>query len=120
MTTADWVANLFATIDSRDTQGFVRNLTDDAVFRFGNADPVHGAAAIGDAVGQFFEAIDGLQHNVLESWSLGDVVICHGTVAYTRRDGSSLSVPFADLFKLVDGRIREYLIFIDISALWRS
>ena len=40
-----------------------------------------------------------------------------GQVTYTRHDGSQLSVPFANIFKLRDGLIGEYRIFGDFSAL---
>ena len=40
-----------------------------------------------------------------------------GQVTYTRHDGSQLSVPFANIFKLRDNLIEEYRIFGDFSAL---
>jgi hypothetical protein len=42
----------------------------------------------------------------------------HGEVTYTRHDGSRLSVPFANIFKLDGTRVREYLVFADVSPLW--
>jgi hypothetical protein len=38
-------------------------------------------------------------------------------VTYTRRDGSLLTLPFANTFELRDGLIAIYRIYIDISAL---
>ena len=61
------VTSTFADIDSFDPDRFVTNLTPDAVFRFGNADPVIGRAAVRDAVAGFFTTIDGLTHRILET-----------------------------------------------------
>jgi TRAP-type uncharacterized transport system substrate-binding protein len=45
-------------------------------------------------------------------------VICHGTVTYTRHDASTLTVPFANIFRTRDDLIDEYLIYVDASALY--
>jgi hypothetical protein len=37
---------------------------------------------------------------------------------YTRHDGSALSVPFADVFKMRGELAREYLIYVDASRLY--
>jgi hypothetical protein len=45
-------------------------------------------------------------------------IAAHGFVTYTRRDGSTLRVPFANVFHLEGGLVTRYLIFIDNSALF--
>jgi ketosteroid isomerase-like protein len=47
------IAAIFADIDSKDPAAFVAHLTEDVTFRFGNNDPVHGRAAVEDAVGGY-------------------------------------------------------------------
>ncbi len=113
-----WVASLFVAIDAMDGARFAEFLTEDAVFRFGNAAPVCGKAAIRDAVGGFFASIGGLRHRLCETWAHADAVVMHGETTYTRHDGSELSVPFANVFKLEGSLVREYLIFADASRLW--
>lgn len=66
----------------------------------------------------FFPVIGGIHHDLVEAWEFGDSAICRGEVSYTRRDGSVLSVPFANIVKRRDGRILEYLIYLDNSALF--
>jgi hypothetical protein len=44
------VAQVFADIDAFDPDKFVAHLTPDAKFRFANADPVTGRAAVKEAV----------------------------------------------------------------------
>ena len=48
------VAGVFADIDAFDPDKFVAHLTPDAKFRFANADPVTGRAAVTEAVAGFF------------------------------------------------------------------
>ncbi len=118
MSQPPWLEKLFKTIDAKDAEGFAEFLTEDAVFRFGNGEPARGKKAVRDAVAGFFAGVKSLRHTVRESWSHPDAVVMHGEVTYTRHDGSQLSVPFANVFKL-DGRlVREYLVFADASKLW--
>ena len=94
---------------------FLRN---DAAFKFGNADPVNGKAAIHDAVAAFFSSIKAINHKIIDTWVHTDAVICHGNVTYTRHDSSQLTVPFVNIFKTNDGFIKEYLIYVDTSKLY--
>jgi ketosteroid isomerase-like protein len=118
MTEPDWVSRLFAAIDAEDTQTFASFLSPDAVFRFGNAAPVHGLEGIREYVREFFGSIRTLRHQLIGTWDTGDAVICQGIVSYTRHDGSELTVPFANIFRMRDGKIGEYLVYIDASKLY--
>jgi len=113
-----FIRQLLTTIDARDAQAFAAFLTNDASFRFGNHPAVIGREAIEATVGGFFGAIKSLSHHLEEQWCLPDVVICSGSVTYTRHDGSSLQVPFANILKLRRGAICDYRIFVDNSALF--
>ena len=120
MDRTEWVKSLFDSIDRQDNDTFQAFLADETVFRFGNAEPVNGKVAAGDLVQGFLESIKAISHNVVESWSEDNTVICHGWVTYTRHDSSTLTVPFSNIFK-TDGRlINEYLIFVDVSELYKA
>jgi len=114
------IKQLFQSIDHRDTDAFLAFLSDDVVFRFGNATPVKGKAEVDPVVQDFFDSINALHHDVVETWQQGDAAICHGTVTYTRHDASTLCVPFANIFRLKEDVIREYLIYVDISDLYKN
>lgn len=118
MTTTAWIDKLFAAIDAKDTARFVAFLAPDATFRFGNLPPVQGRDAIAGMVDGFFQGIRGLSHTLLEHWTHGDVVVCHGTVAYRRLDGKALSLPFANIMKCADDLARDYRIYADVSPLF--
>jgi hypothetical protein len=52
-----WTSLLFESIDNQDTETFTAFLSDDVLFRFGNAAPMRGNAAVCDAVKGFFASI---------------------------------------------------------------
>lgn len=118
MSQVDWIVELFRTIDRRDADGFMHFLSAAPLFQFGNAPPVEGREAVHAAVAGFFAAIAGIEHRLSGSWQVDDAAFSHGRVAYRRHDGSLLEVPFATVFGLEGGRIREYRIFADTSALF--
>ncbi|UCH85453.1 MAG: nuclear transport factor 2 family protein [Candidatus Latescibacterota bacterium] len=115
-----WIARLFQSIDNRDADTFVTFLSDDVLFRFGNAESVNGKTSVGEVVRGFFDSISALQHDIRDVWEQHDAVVCHGIVTYTRHDSSTLTVPFANVFKMDGELIREYLIFVDVSQLYDS
>jgi ketosteroid isomerase-like protein len=113
-----WLEELFEAIDSKDAAAFAGFLTEDAVFRFGNGPLARGRDDVRDTVAAFFAGVKSLKHSIRESWTVADAVVMHGHVTYTRLDGSDLTVPFANVFKLDGALVREYLIFADASQLW--
>lgn len=114
----DWIANLFHAIDAQDTTAFCTFLTDDCRFRFANLPEVEGKPDIERFVAGFFGSIAGLSHTLIDVWEHPEGVVCHGRVRYTRKNGSELSVPFANLLKTRGDAIHEYLIFADTSRLY--
>lgn len=110
--------DVFTAIDQRDADGFVSYLTADAIFRFGSAPPAKGRDAARKAVAGFFGTIAGLSHELSRSLAADNVLICEGEVTYTRHDGSTVTLPFADSFELDDGLISHYRIYMDIGPLY--
>ena len=108
---------LFADIDSMEPDRFADHLAEDVVFRFGNADPVHGRAAVRDAWAGFCETLDGVRHDHMEQWEQGGTTIAAAEVTYTRKDGSQVTVPVATIYR-GDEKIRDYRIFIDLAPLF--
>ncbi len=114
------IQSLFDAIDAFDTKTFVSFIDEEANFKFGNMPVVKGRDAIFEFVAGFFQAIKGIRHTNLESWELEGIRFVNGTVSYTRLDGSILTVNFSNTFKLKAGKIKDYLIFIDNSALFKA
>ena len=118
MSETQWLDDLFATIDRKDADGFVAHLTEDGTFVFGNADPVRGRTAIRDLLAGFFGSIRGLRHDLREKWVVPGGAVVTGRVTYTRHDGSTLEVPFADVFRMRGHLVHDYLIYVDASKLY--
>lgn len=120
MERSDWIRRLFQSVDDRNVEAFLAFLSEDVLFRFGNAQPVNGKTAVGNMLRGFFASIKALHHDLVETWDQRDTVVCHGIVTYTRKDSSTLSVPFANILRLDADLIREYLIYVDASKLYTS
>lgn len=118
--TKDTIHSIFKAVDDFDTGSFVSHLDEEANFKFGNMPVVSGREAIAEFVGGFFKAIKAIKHTNLEVWAVDGVRFVNGTVTYTRHDGSELTVDFSNTFKLNGERIKDYLIFIDNSELFRT
>jgi ketosteroid isomerase-like protein len=112
------LAPIFASIDGLDADKFVAHLTPDVVFRFGNADPVTGRAAVKQGVLGFWSMIDGLTHHVRNSWEVGDTAIVQADVEYRRKDGKTVTVPNADILTFDGDLVREWLIYIDLAPVF--
>lgn len=118
MSQSPWIASLFTAIDTKDAVAFAQFLDENVVFRFGNADAAHGRATAQAIVAGFFDSIASLSHDVHDVWETDSAVISHGFVTYTRHNGTTLSVPFCNVFKMNGNLIGEYLIFADVSMLY--
>jgi ketosteroid isomerase-like protein len=118
MNDARWTAELFAAIDAKDTRRFLSFLEPDAQFRYGSNPPAVGADAIRAAVDGFFAAVKTLSHAVDHVWVQPDHVICAGTVTYTHHDGRRVSLPFCNVLAVRNGRIKDYLVYIDPAPLF--
>ena len=114
------VSELFKAVDEMDGGKFVSFLTEDANFKYGNADVVVGREAIKKSVSDFFNLIKGLSHNIINSWKIDDKEIIQGEVTYIRKDGSKVTFPFVNIFTFKGDLIKEYLVYIDIGPLFQS
>ena len=112
------VAAIFADIDALDPDKFVARLTPDVTFRFGNADPVTGRAAVKEAVTGFFSTIDGMTHHILNVYTSGETSIARIDVEYLRKDGKSVTVPNADILLFDGDLVSDWQIYIDVAPVY--
>jgi hypothetical protein len=114
-----FISDLTRAIDAKDAGGLVNYMTGDAQFRFANMPPVIGNENIKIFLTNFFQSIQALSHSDVEYWQTADVWFMNGYVAYTRLNGTQLKVPFANLLKMNGDKIKDYLIFVDNSELYK-
>ena len=111
-------AGLFEDIDSMQPERFSAHLADDVRMRFGNADPVHGRAAVHDVWAGFCRSVAGVRHDVVEQWDEGAATIVEADVTYTRLDGSTVTVPVVTIYRSRGGLIDDYRVFIDLAPVF--
>ncbi len=112
------VAPIFADIDAMDADKFISHLTPDVRFRFANADPVTGRAAVKEGVEGFWATIDGLTHHILNSWDFGDTTIVQIDVEYRRKDGKTVTTPNADILIFQGDLVSDWQIYIDVTPVY--
>ena len=113
----DSLEAFFRSITEMDTQRFSSFLTPHAPFRFRDVPAVGGRKAIGHAVQAFFCTMKKSDHRRLDAGADRDALSCQGAAPYTRSDRSRLTVTFVNVFAMVDTRIDQPLIHVDIKPL---
>jgi hypothetical protein len=114
-----FVAEVFQSVDRMDAPKFASFFVPEGIFRFANNPAVEGNKAIEAFVGGFFQSLKGISHSNLESWQAGEAIFVNGTVTYLRHNDTKLEVPFSCTWKMLNGLIDEYLVFVDSSELYQ-
>ena len=115
-----WMQDLFGSIDRMEVESFCSFLSDDVSFTFGNAPTVTGVEKVKETVSEFFSAISSLSHRIVETIEKEGTTVVRGEVTYTRKDNSTLTVPFCNVFKREDEKVKEYVIYVDVSGLFKN
>ena len=112
-------ATLFEDIDSMEPDRFAAHLAEDVSMRFGNAEPIHGRQAARDAWAGFCESIDGVAHTPLRPLGVSrGGTVAEAEVTYTRKDGSTVTVPVTTIYRGSGDLIDDYRIYIDLAPLF--
>ena len=114
----DRIHSVFAALDAKDTGGLGAQMTDDVRMRFGNADVVHGKPAFLEAAQTFVASIEATRHEVHSMWNIDDVVVAEMDVHYDRLDGGRVTLPCTNVFRVRDGLVSEYRIYVDIAPVY--
>jgi len=86
--------------------------------QLGNADVVEGKAEFVEALQVFFGSVAGFRHTVTNVWSDLDAVIAELKGHYIRLDGTELTLPCCNLFRLRDGAVADYRVYMDITPVY--
>lgn len=114
----NWMHEMFAALDADGVSGLYPWLHEDVRFRFAGYPPGQGRDSFAAAWAGIASHVTGLQHDLEQTWELGDEAICRGEVTYTLDNGRTIRAPFANIFRLRDGLISEYRIYVDASAVF--
>ncbi|MGF6367954.1 ketosteroid isomerase-like protein [Paraburkholderia sp. RAU6.4a] len=114
----EFAASVYEACDSMDEERFAAFLAEDCVFVYANAAPVIGRVAAAASVKSFMALIARIKHTLLEVWQCDDVIVSRMQVTYTRKDGTTLTVPAMTTWRVRQREISEYLIYVDVSSLF--
>ncbi|BAZ70763.1 ethyl tert-butyl ether degradation EthD (plasmid) [Fischerella sp. NIES-4106] len=112
---SELVTRLFARGEAFDSEGFIEFFTDTPVYQFGNFAPCFTKAAIKQSVDAFFSQVSALYHEIKMMWEVGNVVFVEMDVIYWRKDGSVVTLPCCDIFRLEGNKFSELRIFMDAN-----
>jgi ketosteroid isomerase-like protein len=115
------IRELFAAVDAGAIDTALRLMTDDVAFRFGSAHPTVGRPDFAANAAAMATLIASLSHELLAVWTTAapdPAVICEMAVTYRRHDGSQLTLPCANVFRLREGRIADYRIYMDVNPVF--
>jgi ketosteroid isomerase-like protein len=119
LTSVERVRRLFGAIDTLEPTAPLEHVADEIVFRFGNAEPVVGKGDFAAAGVQFFGSLAAIRHDIRSIWEPeADVVITEMDVTYGRHDGSTVTLPCCNVFRVRDGLIATYTIYMDIGPVY--
>jgi hypothetical protein len=112
---SELVTRLFARGEAFDSEGFIEFFTDTPMYQFGNFAPCFTKAAIKQSVDAFFSQVCALYHEIKMMWEIADVVFVEMDVIYWRKDGSVVTLPCCDIFRLEGDKFSELRIFMDAN-----
>lgn len=113
---SDIVRTLIRAVDNANDDDIAALTAAEVHFRFGNARPTDTRSELLAAARAFRESISALRHTILDLWDVnGGTVIAIMDVHYERLDGRELNLPCCNVFRVRDGCVDKYLIYMDIN-----
>jgi len=109
------VRTMCAAADADDAETFASFFSDTAYFRFGNAEPLTGRAAIAEATAATVSATLPIRHQVDQVAQVGSQLFCRFTIQATKPDGEVLNLPCVTVIGMEGEKIVDYRVHMDIS-----
>jgi ketosteroid isomerase-like protein len=115
-TPRDVVQTLIRAVDAADQNAIATLTATNVHFRFGNADPTDTQSELLAAAQSFRHAVADLRHTILDLWEVGDgMVVALMDVYYRRLDGRELTLPCCNIFRVHNGLVDDYRIYMDVN-----
>ena len=114
----DLVKRLFSRGESFDSEGFITFFTDNPVYQFGNFEVCYDKQSIKQSADNFFSQINAVYHEIKRIWEAGGLVFVEMDVMYWRKDGSLVSLPCCDIFRVEGDKFSELRIFMDVNPVF--
>jgi ketosteroid isomerase-like protein len=118
LTPAEQATMVFAAFDAKDVEKLASLVDRDVRLRLGNAEELEGKRAFVEAVRASLSSVASFHHYILDVWHERDVLIVELEVAYARHDGREVTLPCCNVFRLRDGFVLDYRVYMDISPVY--
>jgi ketosteroid isomerase-like protein len=118
VTRQEVVRAMFDALDRGDIEQMVQFMTDDVMTTFGNFPELNGKAAFHAMFRDVAASISAVRHDIHNLWQVredSDVLVARMTVTYTRHDGSTISLPCCNVFRMHANLVSHYSVYMDIS-----
>jgi ketosteroid isomerase-like protein len=115
LTKGELIRTLIRAVDGADHDVIAALTAPDVHFRFGNSDPTDTQAELLVVARSFRGALADLRHTFLDIWEVNDDTVVATMDVYYRRLGAELTLPCCNVFRLRDGVVDSYLIYMDIN-----
>jgi predicted ribosomally synthesized peptide with nif11-like leader len=117
-TNVDLVKRLFSRGEAFDSAGFITFFTDNPIYQFGNFEICLDKESIQKSADNFFSQISAVYHEIKVIWEQGDLVFVEMDVLYWRKNGSLISLPCTDIFRVEGDKFSELRIFMDVNPVF--
>jgi ketosteroid isomerase-like protein len=105
--------------DAADVNWIADLVTEDIRLQFGSEEPTVGKQVLMDGAVAFNASIASIRHDVNALWTVEpDVVVTEMMVHYERLDGQGVSLPCTNIFRVRDGKIADYRVYMDIAPVF--
>ncbi|XWK85996.1 MAG: nuclear transport factor 2 family protein [Phormidium sp.] len=112
------IKEVIGLMEKMDLEKVLTHFTEDAVYYYANNPPAVGKQAIREATTSLnLESVKAISFNIKSLWENVEVVICELEINYFLNDGSVLTLPCTDIFRMAGDKIREMAVYIDANPL---
>jgi len=113
----NFIRQLYYQVDAKNIDFLAESLSSKVNFRIADNPMLTDKESVLSANENFFASIFSMKHQLESIWVDGNKVGCHGQVDYVRLDGSEHSAKFSTALTIENNKIKEYLVFADLSQL---
>ncbi|MGW4057745.1 nuclear transport factor 2 family protein [Amycolatopsis sp. NPDC004747] len=108
-----WLNDFYAKVDACDTEAVLAGFAPDARMTYGANAPMPGRDAIRAGLDWLFTSYRRIEHEFLNVWASGPVLLLEANVTYGCPDGRDVTVPALTVIEHRDGLVDDLRVFID-------
>jgi ketosteroid isomerase-like protein len=114
----EWLREYYDDVDNMRLDAYLARHTDDVTVVFGNNPPAVGKDQVGQAIGGFWELIDGMRHNFVNVYEDDGATILQAEIDYERKDGQTVRVPATSILQREGDLVNDLRIYIDLTPVF--